>query len=106
MRILSSHCPICGNKVNITSIVTYPSSDEDEPETYGHATLTDKGEIHCSFNEGAYKSREEADEAANDVNIYELAYERQMQEALHEYDDFLDYGPPDSDPYDVDGPMW
>jgi hypothetical protein len=106
--MLLSHCPICGHKANIISIVTYPLISDEPPVNgkYGHGCLTDKGVIHCSFDEGTYDSREEADEASADVDIEQLNIERREEARMYDDDYFFDYGPPDSDPYDRDGPYF
>lgn len=110
--MLASVCPKCGKKFKVAAVVAYPTPEQEEEgrkeglvwNTFGLIAVDKDGNGHCSFNDGYYKSREEANEAGADMT------EEDILALVHEdgYDPYYDddYGPPDSDPYDRDGPYF
>lgn len=90
-------CVICKgrNTKNYNKVGVWASTNIS-PTSFGLGTTNEKGEVCCSFREGWYKTREEAEEAARETSIEEVIEER----GGYNEDDNGDYGPPDSDPYD------
>lgn len=113
--MLASICPVCGQSFQVAAIVAYPTlerekelveeSGEPYKYKYGLIAVNEAGEGHCSFKECDFATRKDANEYGGHFTkeaIEALADEnRYMKE-----DTYDDYGPPDSDPYDIDGPYY
>ena len=94
-------CFICnGRKTQNYTRVAVWTSTASNPVRFGLASANEDGETCCSFNEGIYATRKEAEEAVLETDINEIASEAHYEE----YDS--SYGPSDSDPYDVEQPQW
>lgn len=102
--MLATHCPICGHKANVVKVVSYPYNEELDcvNQRHGLAIFTDKGEICCSFDEGQFDTREEADASALEFDADVLAAMADDKRA--EAGGYYDLA--DSDFYEVDYPSW
>ena len=87
-------CPVCGKHV-CNKIVSYPTQatvEEDRkngwqeaPEAFGFiAVSAERPNGCCSFYEDAYPTREEADLAAENLDIAEVASE--FEEKAHSFE--------------------
>ncbi len=93
-------CFICGGSKNhgLFTVGVWQATQNSSRFGLGSVDPTD-GVICCSFREGDFSSYAEAKEAADLTDVQELYAEHQVL-VDDSYND--DYGPPDSDPYDVD----
>lgn len=112
-------CPVCGcrsreairlNRVCV-GITTYPPPDSrfyGDATSFGLASLVIDDEdqtpiVCCSFG-GDYTLEEAQKRAANYTAEQVRAYDADGRAFADNYDD--DHGPPDSDPYDREPPMY
>lgn len=109
--MLASVCPKCGKKFAVAAIVAYPTPKQEKEmaadgfdittrNTFGLIAVDANGDGHCSFYEGDYESRQEADAAGADMTEDDILAMAEEDRYLDE--DYGDYGPPDSDPHDRD----
>jgi hypothetical protein len=96
-------CPICLSNAIHGPFTVGPWQATNNANRFGLATVDKSGNQCCSFNEGQYKTFKEASEAAQELDPEEV-YADHFDGSM--YDPCDDYGPPDSDPYDRDGPYY
>ena len=98
-------CPIChGTKRAPYGLGVWELENEDAPSEFGFGSTDKHGEVCCSFGKELFKSKAEAQEAVSRLDIEEVYAEH--DDCSGAYADMSDYGPPDSDPYDRDGPYY
>lgn len=95
---------MCGNSV-IRVGVWEPMRDEADtrPIWFGVGFMSADGTVCCSISGESYPTREEAQDAADSQPLEQWLVD---EDRSYMDDDYLDYGPVDSDPYDRDGPIW
>lgn len=98
-------CPRCNNGP-VTQVIVYDPYCDDEPEEghrrqlrkYGLAFANKDGKVCCSFNEGWYRTREQAEEYIKSRSFHDHCVDQDMS-WVDDQEDIIGDQDPCGDPY-------